>query len=99
MKVRTLTSALNDLARGREFYERQGENLGAYFFDSVFADIDSLALYGGIHRMVFGHHRKLASHFPYAIYYRIDSDNAAVVYRVLDCRQNPLSTREALRSK
>ena len=54
MKVRTLTSALNDLARGRKFYERQGENLGAYFFDSVFVDIDSLALYGGIHRKVFG---------------------------------------------
>ncbi len=99
MKVRTLTSALNDLARGREFYERQGENLGAYFFDSVFADIDSLALYGGIHRKVFGFHLKLASKFPYAIYYRIDSDGAAVVYRVLDCRQNPGSTSEALSGK
>jgi len=44
MKVRILTSAFNDLAAGREFYERQGEGLGDYFFDSVFADIDSLAL-------------------------------------------------------
>jgi len=52
MKVRTLTSALTDLGKGREFYERQGEHLGAYFFDSVFADIDALALYGGIHRKV-----------------------------------------------
>ena len=99
MKVRTLTSALNDLAKGREFYERQGEHLGAYFFDSVFADIDALALYGGIHRKVFGYHRRLASHFPYAIYYRMDTDGAVVVCRVLDCRQNPASTREALGSR
>ncbi len=97
MKVRTLTSALNDLVRGRKFYERQGENLGAYFFDSVFADIDSLALYGGIHRKILGYHRKLASHFPYAIYYRVDNEGAAVVYRVLDCRQTPASTSQALR--
>jgi hypothetical protein len=31
MKVRLLTSALNDLAQGREFYERQGEGVGSYF--------------------------------------------------------------------
>lgn len=39
MKVRVLTSAFNDLAAGRAFYETQGEGLGDYFFDSVFSDI------------------------------------------------------------
>lgn len=33
MKVRVLTSALEDLFAGREFYEDQGEGLGSYFFD------------------------------------------------------------------
>jgi hypothetical protein len=89
MSVRSLTSALNDLPSGRIFYDQQGEGLGDYFFDSVFADIDSLALYGGIHRRVFGYHRLLAKRFPYAIYYKVDSEGAAVVYRVLDCRKNP----------
>ena len=42
MKLRILTSAVNDLAAGREFYERQGEGVGAYFFDSLFSEIDSL---------------------------------------------------------
>jgi hypothetical protein len=50
MTVRILTSALDDLTRGRAFYEKQGEGLGSYFFDSVFSDIDSLTLYAGIHR-------------------------------------------------
>lgn len=31
MKVRILTSAINDLAAGREFYERQGEGFGGLF--------------------------------------------------------------------
>jgi plasmid stabilization system protein ParE len=97
MKVRILTSAFNDLAAGHEFYERQGEGLGDYFLDSVFADIDSLALYGGIHLTVFGYHRRLATRFPYAIYYRMGSSGEVVVYRVLDCRQDPAKTRSALK--
>jgi len=50
MKIRILSSAYNDLKAGRKFYEKQGEGLGEYFFDSLFSDIDSLMLYGGIHR-------------------------------------------------
>ncbi len=37
MKVRVLTSAIEDLFAGRVFYEKQGEGLGSYFFDSVFS--------------------------------------------------------------
>ncbi len=97
MKVRILTSAFNDLAAGREFYDKQGEGLGDYFFDSVFADIDSLSLYGGIHLQISSYHRRLASRFPYAIYYRINSGAEVVVYRVLDCRQDPAKIRVALK--
>ncbi len=56
MKIQILTSAYNDLKRGRQFYEGQAENLGDYFFDTLFSDIDSLILYGGIHKKVFGFH-------------------------------------------
>jgi hypothetical protein len=92
MKVRILTSAFNDLAAGRAFYEAQGEGLGDYFFDSVFSDIDSLALYGGIHSKVMGYHRLLARRFPYAVYYKMDAAGCAIVFRVLDCRQDPTKT-------
>jgi hypothetical protein len=68
MTLKILPSALDDLAEGRRFYASQSEGLGSYFFDSVFADTDSLELFGGIHRKVFGHHRLLAKRFPFAIY-------------------------------
>ena len=98
MKIRLLTSAFNDLADGRDFYERQGEGLGEYFLDSLFSDIDSLFLYAGIHRKVFGFHRLLSKRFPHAIYYQFENENVVVVYRVLDCRQHPSKTRTNLKS-
>jgi plasmid stabilization system protein ParE len=97
MRIRILNSALDDLDHGRVFYEKQGEGLGAYFLDSLFAEIDSLVLYAGIHREVFGFHRLLAHRFPYGVYYRIESEGLIVVWRVLDLRQSPAAIRGALR--
>ena len=67
MKIVILPSAREDLADGFEFYEQQEAGLGSYFLESLFSDIDSLRLYAGIHRQVFGNHRLLSKRFPYAI--------------------------------
>jgi len=64
----------------------------------LFAEIDSLALYGGIHSVHFGFFRLLAKRFPYAIYYKI-IDGKATVFHVLDCRRNPNRLRKVLKSK
>ncbi len=93
MKVKLLSTAVEDLYEARLFYERQGEGLGEYFFDSLFSDIDSLILYGGIHQKIFGFYRMLAKRFPYAIYYQVEQETA-VVWRVLDLRQDPERIRE-----
>jgi plasmid stabilization system protein ParE len=97
MRLRILDSALDDLDLGRVFYERQGEGLGAYFLDSLFAEIDSLVLYAGIHRKFFSFHRLLARRFPYGVYYRVEEGGAVVVWRVLDLRGSPSDIRKALR--
>lgn len=72
--------------------------MGDYFFDSVFADIDSLKLYAGIHPKVFGFHRMLTQRFTYAVYYEFTNKETAIVWRVLDLRQDPESIRGALGS-
>jgi hypothetical protein len=95
MKVQVLRSAMKDLATSRIFYDRQEAGVGDYFFDSLFAEIDSLILYGGIHSVHFGFHRLLAKRFPYAVYYRI-IDGKAIVFRVLDCRRDPNRLRKIL---
>ena len=97
MKIRLLSSALDDLSEGRLFYEKQGEGLGEYFFDSLFSDIDSLTLYGGIHPKFFGYHRMLSKRFPYAIYYKLEEKSGVVVWRVLDLRRDPKKIRQSLK--
>ncbi|MGB6489395.1 MAG: type II toxin-antitoxin system RelE/ParE family toxin [Steroidobacteraceae bacterium] len=96
MKIKILPSALEDLDRGRRFYARQGKSVGDYFLDSLFADIDSLELYAGIHLKVFDFHRLLAKRFPYAVYYKVDGE-VCIVFRILDCRQEPEKTADALK--
>ena len=88
MKVQILDEARQDLVDGFRFYESQSENLGDYFLDSLFSDIDSLQLYAGIHTVYFGCHRLLSKRFPFAVYYRVENETARV-YAVLDCRRNP----------
>ena len=96
MKIKILPSVLEDLDRGRRFYARQGKSVGDYFLDSLFADIDSLELYAGIHLKVFDFHRLLAKRFPYAVYYKVDGE-VCIVFRVLDCRQEPEKTTDAMK--
>lgn len=95
MKIEILDQAENDLIDGFAFYEGQSKGLGEYFLDSVFADIESLRLYDGIHGQHFGYYRLLAKRFPFAIYYQIQGE-VIKIYAVLDCRRNPAWTRNRL---
>lgn len=97
MKIIILPSAQSDLAAGLAFYDNQEEGLGIYFMESLFSDIDSLKLYGGIHRKVFGYHRLLSKRFPYAVYYSLEAE-ILFVRAVLDCRRDPQRTRDKLHS-
>lgn len=99
MHLRIARSAEADLLDGFAFYEGQQCGIGSYFLDSLYADIDSLLLYAGIHPKPYGHlHRALAKRFPFAIYYDLQSDLVTVV-AVLDCRQNPKSIKNRLRAR
>lgn len=88
MRVEVLDEAEQDLVDGARFYEAQEPQLGQYFLDSLFSDVDSLQLYAGIHHLHFGYHRLLSKRFPYAVYYRVEG-NVVQVWAVLDCRQDP----------
>ena len=69
MRIEILPEAEDDLVMGAKFYERMRPGLGEYFLNSLYSDIDSLLLYAGIHRAVFGFHRALSKRFPFATVY------------------------------
>jgi hypothetical protein len=95
VEIRILDLAEWDLESGFSFYEKQQPGLGDYFLDSVYADIDSLILFGGVHRRIAGFHRLLAAKFPFAIYYRHAND-VIEVHAILDCRRDPLWIKRRL---
>ena len=88
MRIKILSVAENDLEEGYRFYESQADGLGTYFLDTLYSDIDSLAYFAGMHRIVLGYHRLLSKRFPFAVYYRV-VDDVVLVSAILDCRRNP----------
>ncbi len=55
MNLRILDLAEEDLLAGFDFYEKQSSGVGHYFLQVLYSDIESLRLYAGIHRRVFGY--------------------------------------------
>jgi hypothetical protein len=91
MKVKdvvVMKEVADDLNDGKAFYEQGESGIGEYFWDSLFADIESLVIYAGVHVREHGLYRMLSRRFPYAIYYEI-TDETAYVIAVLPMRRNP----------
>lgn len=98
MKIEILDDAKRDLIDGFYFYEQQGVGLGSYFLTNLYADIESLRTYGGIHsKPIKDYHRLLADRFPFAVFYKVEN-NTVRIYAVLDCRRNPTWIRSKLPS-
>ena len=87
--IRISEEAMEDLADGFRFYEAQDQGLGDYFTSCLRADIESLRLYAGIHRIVYqDYHRLLSRVFPFGVFYTVEHD-AVMIWAVLDLRRDP----------
>lgn len=96
MIIKILDLAERDLVEGFRFYEAQEAGLGSYFLTNLFADIESLRIYAGIHEKPFkAYYRLLSRRFPFAVFYTFEEDLVAI-YAVLDCRRDPAWIRERL---
>jgi hypothetical protein len=93
--VVVLAEAAEDIEAAREFYDSVEVGLGNYFADSIITDLESLALFHGVHAKHFRFHRMLASRFPFGIYYE-DSNEETRIFGVLDLRGDPSRIRTAL---
>ncbi len=93
--VVVLADAAEDIEVARDFYDAQDLGVGNYFADSLLADIESLALFHGIHFRQYGFFRMLAHRFPFGIYYR-DLENETQVFAGLDLRKDPNWIRREL---
>lgn len=88
MKISILRSARADIHAGYQFYEDRQEGLGDYFLTSIESDLRSLNIFAGVHEMIDGHFRMVASRFPFSIFYKIENSEVRIA-AVLDNRRNP----------
>ena len=80
MRIEILDQAAEDLIEGFHFYEAQQSGLGAYFLSNLYGDIESLRLYGGIHRQAYKEYRRLLSkRFPFAVFYTVQRETIVTV--------------------
>jgi len=68
-KVVLTEEAVGDIDSATEFYRRQLDSLGQYFFDAILADIESLRYFAGIHEVREGFFCMPAKRFPFSVYY------------------------------
>ena len=96
MKIKILDLAERDLIEGFRFYEAQESGLGSYFLTNLYADIESLRIYFGIHERPYkNYHRLLSRSFPFAVYYTVEKQTVSI-HAVVDCRRDPAWIREHL---
>jgi hypothetical protein len=97
VRIEILDQAEQDLLEGFHFYEDQEPGLGAYFLTNLFSDVESLRLYGGVHRVAYKrYHRLLSKRFPFAVFYKVRAQTV-FIHAVLDCRRNPAWIRHRLK--
>ena len=98
MTLLVLEAARDDLIAGFAFYEAREHGIGDHFLACLYSDVESLRIFGGIHRRVYKNlQRSLSDRFPFAIYYTVEN-NAVVVRAILDCRRNPSWIRSRLKN-
>lgn len=96
MMIWVIASARRDLDEGFQFYESREIGLGDYSLSSVRADIESLRITAGVHKVVFAdYHRLLCKTFPFAIYYT-NRQMEITIFAVIDCRRDPAWIRGRL---
>jgi plasmid stabilization system protein ParE len=96
--VIVLTEAAAGIEGARDYYEEREAGLGEYCVSSVLTDLESLAVFSGIHSRHFGFNRMISTHFPFGIYYRAHGDDTLVV-AILDLRRNPKWIRKQLHQR
>lgn len=97
-RVIILDEAIEDIEKGRIFYDKQAAGLGDYFAASILEDAASLANLHGFHSRRHGYHWMLGTKFPYGIYYK-PSEKGIEVHAILDQRSRPSTLQRKLKKR
>lgn len=92
MRVEILRSGHRDIVSESLFYDRQQIGLGNYFASYVYAELESLSIYAGIHVRHGAYYKMILRRFPCSVYYKIEN-GVVKIWRILDNRRDPRRVR------
>ncbi len=87
-RVQLTALAEFDLVQAQDFYTQSGDWVLDHFMSCINEALTSLADFAGIHPIVYGHYRMGVPHFPFSVYYDLESETA-IVKAILDDRFGP----------
>ena len=97
--LRFLPQVETDVRNGRTWYEGKAPGLGEEFLRVFYASAEELARAPQAYPKVHGDFRRwLLRRFPYAIYFRIESERV-VVFGLFHCARDPRRLSKELRKR
>jgi hypothetical protein len=101
MNVALRPEASSDLVSAAAYFNDVNDvndGWGDHFLDTIEVDLADLRDEAGIHAIHYGLPCKFANVFPFAIYYRVETESA-IVYAILSCRMSPDAHRSILKQR
>ena len=95
MNVALRPEASSDLVSAAAYFNDISDGWGDHFLNTIEVDLADLREEAGIHAMHHGIPCKFAKVFPFAIYYRVETESV-IVYAILSCRMSPDAHRSML---
>lgn len=89
-QLKLLPRAIDDARTARGWYEDQREGLGIEFQETLEAALIAIARFPELYPQVVNSVRRcLVGHFPYGIFYEIQSDDSIVVISIFHASRDP----------
>jgi hypothetical protein len=88
MNVALRPEASSDLVSAAAYFNDISDGWGDHFLNTIEVDLADLREEAGIHAIRHGLPCKFAKVFPFAIYYRVETESA-IFYAILSCRMSP----------
>jgi hypothetical protein len=95
MNVAVRPEASSDLVSAAAYFHDISDGWGDHFLDAFEIDLADRRSDAGIHAIQYGLPSKFANVFPFAIYYRVETESA-IVYATLSCRMSSDTHRSIL---
>jgi plasmid stabilization system protein ParE len=99
MRLRALPEVSDDIAEAANWYRKERPDLANEFVENVYVFLEEIFATPLIRRLVYKEYRRgVMQRFPYAIYYRVSTDEV-IISLIRHTARNPATIKRILRER